>query len=199
MLSTVRGVGRSLCLLLVGCSLLAVAAPIRGAIAQDCNLEPGRPVDAASVRGTAFIGTFRGDDTWDVEETLAGDPLGDTLEYDADPCQPLDFVAGVRYLVSTSSPERPDSYTTVAYRLLPDDHARLVQFESAVPRELYPPEFRVGTLAEAIALVAPDAVLPDTSTADPGLLDGVASLLASLGRFLSDLVASDWTGLRTSR
>jgi hypothetical protein len=197
-------------------ALIGLVAP-RPIAAEACQRE--MPSSVQNVLGFTFTGVLsaidqvdtpgvgiRGRWTFEVDHVYAGADVrypdgtrlvkGHSITFD-EFCAPLMQVAtGRRYLVSKADLFEWTSPTTVAWELLAHDRVRLVrEYDSS---NMDPRFAQPTTLQEALALVAPDARVPDTDALGPtegrefpmlpvAFLAGIAWLVLQFARHRTSL------------
>jgi hypothetical protein len=167
---------------MLACALLAAPAP---ALA-DCAYGPAFPA-YGQARGETFTGTFRGKTTdefgqdvlhWDVDHVYAGDIETGRLDgwgAGRPNCHGLHFRVGARYLVSARDGHR-DAFGTLAYRVHTGGSVSLVPFQGTAAG--FPTRYRVYSLVDAVAYLAPGALPATEAIRGPGRAgDGHLQLL----------------------
>lgn len=171
------------------------------------------PSEVAFARGYTFIATLtamRGETpesrppSWDfaVERVFAGEdrPVqgpgavaivpGRTTTLDGRCYPPRHLHVGQRYLISKADLGTFSSMSTVAWELDANDRVHLVRQYGS--RHLDPRIAEPTTLAEAVALMAPNAVLPPTDVASSGSPGDEATPLLLAGAFAPGALTWIW-------
>jgi hypothetical protein len=183
---------------IVATACLLVVAMARPAVAEYCGREMPREVRFA--RGYTFIATFTGHrgeraagiPSWDflVERVFAGGDrpvagpvrvaleVGRTTTLRGRCYPPRHLRVGERYLISKADLATFSSMSTVIWRLDNKVGAQLVRQYGS--RHLHPRLAEPDTVAEVVALMAPEATLPPTDSASRSHGGGPAELMLVL-------------------
>jgi hypothetical protein len=187
---------------------------VQSAAAEPCNSEMPREIKFA--QGYTFIATLTAHHgetpesrppgwTFAVERVFAGEdrPVTSPIHVAITPghitkfdgrCAPVQHLqVGHRYLISKADLLTFSSMSTVAWELLPDDRIRLVLEYGG--RNADARLFQPRTLAEAVALMAPNALPPTDLMRDPVLSTDSGPLLITGASLLG---ACAWV-LRSNR
>lgn len=182
---------------------LLFATGTRPVLAENC--ERGMPSEVRFARGYTFVATLiamRGETpesrppSWDfaVDRVFAGEdrpvtsPVyhaikpGATTTFDGRCYPPRHLRIGQRYLISKGDLVTFASMSTVAWELDANDRVHLVRQYGS--HNLDPRIAGPTTLAEAVALMAPNTVLPPTDAAKIGSPDGDAAPLLLTATFV---------------